>query len=133
MISEKSRVQAVAAKISAARELARRLAEEKQAAVAAAKADADSDRLKRSTEEAAAQAAAQVCMVDMQQGCSQLILSGGFGTAYTSGFVAAAAALQSVHWTLQCLAVKQLTDQGRAATCIAESLLMTLLAHVPHI
>jgi multidrug efflux pump subunit AcrA (membrane-fusion protein) len=60
MISEKSRVQAVAAKISAARELARRLAEEKQAAVAAAKADADSDRMKRSTEEAAAQAAAQV-------------------------------------------------------------------------
>jgi hypothetical protein len=60
MISEKSRVQAVAAKISAARELARRLAEEKQAAVAAAKADADTDRMKRSTEEAAAQAAAQV-------------------------------------------------------------------------
>lgn len=60
MLTEKSRVKAVAAKISAARELARRLAEEKQAAVAAAKADADSDRLKRSTEEAAAQAAAQV-------------------------------------------------------------------------
>ncbi|WIA34022.1 hypothetical protein OEZ86_012404 [Tetradesmus obliquus] len=65
MLSEKSRVQAVAAKISAARELARRLAEEKQAAVAAAKADADSDRLKRSTEEAAAQAAAQAARADM--------------------------------------------------------------------
>lgn len=60
LLSEKSRVKAVAAKISAARELARRLAEEKQAAVAAARADADSDRLKRSTEEAAAAAAAQV-------------------------------------------------------------------------
>jgi hypothetical protein len=60
MLSEKSRVKAVAAKISAARELARRLAEEKQAAVAAARGDLDSDRLKRSTEEAAAAAAAQV-------------------------------------------------------------------------
>jgi hypothetical protein len=59
-LSEKSRVKAVAAKISAARELARRLAEEKQAAVAAVRADADSDRLKRSTEEATAVAAAQV-------------------------------------------------------------------------
>lgn len=60
MLTEKSRVKAVAAKISAARELARRLAEEKQAAVAAARFDADSDRLKRSTEVAAAQAAAEV-------------------------------------------------------------------------
>eukprot|EP00879_Flechtneria_rotunda_P007886 GHRR01008263.1.p1 GENE.GHRR01008263.1~~GHRR01008263.1.p1 ORF type:complete len:1096 (+),score=490.52 GHRR01008263.1:107-3289(+) len=64
MISEKSRVKAVAAKISAARELARRLAEEKQAAVAAARADADSDRLRRSTEIAAAQAAAQAARAD---------------------------------------------------------------------
>jgi hypothetical protein len=52
-------VKAVAAKISAARELARRLAEEKQAAVAGLKTE-DAERLKRSTEEAAAQAAAQV-------------------------------------------------------------------------
>eukprot|EP00775_Hariotina_reticulata_P005612 gene5612-5850_t len=48
MLSEKSRVKAVAAKISAARELARRLAEEKQAAVAAAaRADALARQLKR--------------------------------------------------------------------------------------
>jgi enoyl-CoA hydratase/carnithine racemase len=60
MLSEKSRVKAVAAKISAARELARRLAEEKQAAVAATRMDVDSTRLKRSTEEATAAAAAQV-------------------------------------------------------------------------
>jgi hypothetical protein len=60
-VADKSRVKAVAAKISAARELARRLAEEKQAAAAALKSeDKDAERLKRSTEEAAAQAAAQV-------------------------------------------------------------------------
>jgi hypothetical protein len=69
MLSEKSRVKAVAAKISAARELARRLAEEKQAAVAAARADVDSDKLKRSTEQAAAAAAAQVRHTQWQSSC----------------------------------------------------------------
>ena len=59
LVSDKSRVKAVAAKISAARELARRLAEEKQAAVAGLRTE-DAERLKRTTEEAAAQAAAQV-------------------------------------------------------------------------
>lgn len=49
----------MAAKISAARELARRLAEEKQAAVLAVKTP-DLEVYKKSTEEAAANAAAQV-------------------------------------------------------------------------
>lgn len=62
----KSRVKAVAAKISAARELARRLAEEKQAAMAAAKKlpQETAERLKKSTEDASAIAAAEAARAD---------------------------------------------------------------------
>lgn len=62
-LDDKSKLKAVHAKITAARELARRLAEEKQAVVAASKSE-DAALLVRSTEEAAAAAAAQAAKAD---------------------------------------------------------------------
>ncbi|GMH33457.1 hypothetical protein BSKO_01291 [Bryopsis sp. KO-2023] len=60
--SPRSRVKAVAAKISAARQLARRLADEKQAAVA--EGFADKDRVRKNAAEAARKAAMEAAQAD---------------------------------------------------------------------
>jgi hypothetical protein len=62
-LDDKSKLKAVHAKITAARELARRLSEEKQAVVAAGKSE-DGALLVKSTELAAAAAAAQAARAD---------------------------------------------------------------------